>query len=169
MQSRRRASIFFYRKSNGDLTMKKEWVPPVISAFVLILSCGQDNPLAFAQHDLLGVWNVLQDEFTNKNNVFETFDQLSAADTDSILFTFNGDGTFDTQLLSMPEGFLSFTINYRLSADTLYWAFGGLEIPYQYKFERTFDGNSSTLTNDSTFYDFNDDNVFEPATKSLNL
>ena len=149
--------------------MKKEWVPPVISAFVLILSCGQDNPLAFAQQDLLGVWNVSQDEFTNKNNVFETFDQLSAADTDSILFTFNGDGTFDTQLLSMPEGFLSFTINYRLSADTLYWAFGGLEIPYQYKFERTFDGNSSTLTNDSTFYDFNDDNVFEPATEVIEL
>ena len=96
----------------------------------------QDNPLAFAQHDLLGVWNVLQDEFTNKNNAFETFDPLSAADTDSILFTFNGDGTFEHATIINAEVFLSFTINYRLSADTLYWAFGGLEIPYQSKFER---------------------------------
>ena len=96
--------------------MKKGWVPPVISAFVLILSCGQDNPLAFAQQDLLGVWNVLHDEFTNKNNAFETFDQLSAADTDSILFTFNGDGTFEH---TTAGGFFSFTINYRFRRHSL--------------------------------------------------
>lgn len=88
--------------------MKKGWVPPVISAFVLILSCGQDNPLAFAQQDLLGVWNVLHDEFTNKNNAFETFDQLSAADTDSILFTFNGDGTFEHTTIINAGGFFVF-------------------------------------------------------------
>jgi len=82
--------------------MKKGWVPPVISAFVLILSCGQDNPLAFAQQDLLGVWNVLHDEFTNKNNAFETFDQLSAADTDIHLMAME---RLNTQLLSMPEVF----------------------------------------------------------------
>lgn len=99
--------------------MKKGWVPPVISAFVLILSCGQDNPLAFAQQDLLGVWNVLHDEFTNKNNAFETFDQLSAADTDSILFTFNGDGTFEHTTIINAGGFFSFTINYRFRRHSL--------------------------------------------------
>ena len=150
--------------------MKKVWMPLiVISALALILSCGEDNPLAFAQQDLIGVWNVLKDEFTNKNNAFETFDQLSAADTDSILFTFNGDGTFEHKTIINAGGFFSFTINYRLSADTLYWVFGGFEIPYQYKLERTFDGNVLTLTNDSTFYDFNDDNISEPATEVIEL
>jgi len=87
--------------------MKKVWMPLfVISALALILSCGQDNPLAFAQQDLIGVWNVLKDEFTNKNNAFETFDQLSAADTDSIFFTFKGDGTFEHKTIINAGGFL---------------------------------------------------------------
>lgn len=86
--------------------MKKVWMPLiVISAFALILSCGEDNPLAFAQQDIIGVWNVLKDEFTNKNNAFETFDQLSAADTDGILFTFNGDGTFEHKTNINAGGF----------------------------------------------------------------
>ncbi len=53
--------------------MKKVWMPLfVISAFALTLSCGLGNPLAFAQQDLIGVWNELKDELRIKKNAFET-------------------------------------------------------------------------------------------------
>jgi len=149
--------------------MKKVWTPFIfVSTFSIIPACGEQNPLAFAEKDIIGVWNVLKDEFTNKNNAFETFDQLSAADTDSILFTFTENGQFEHKTIFDNSSF-TFTFNYRISADTLYWVFGGFEIPYQFTFERTFDGNVLRLANDSTFYDFNDDNISEPATEVIEL
>lgn len=150
--------------------MGKVWMPLIIiSAFALIVSCGKDNPLAFAQRDIIGVWNALKYEFTNKNNLFEVEDLVAAAGTDSILFSFSESGTLEQKTIFDQGDSFTFTINYRLSADTLFWAFGGFEVPYKYKFERTFDGNVLTLTNDSTFYDFNDDNVSEPATEVIEL
>lgn len=113
--------------------MSKVWIPFIlISLFVLIFSCGEDNPLAFAEKDLIGVWNTLKDEFTNKNDQFEKVDLLKSADTDSILFTFTENG----------------------------------ELKHKTIFS---DGNVLRLTNDNSFYDFDNDGTSESASETIEL
>ena len=137
-------------------------------AVTFVASCsddfvsGADSTPEEVVDALVGTWNATSFVFTNKANSSETFDLLADGGSFSITFTatrgFSGSSTFEgatdtfsgtyivqgTNLITSETGESDETVAFTLS------------------------GNTLTLTLDDEF-DFNDDDVDEPATLSIVL
>ena len=131
--------------------MKHSFLIFLLLLAVLISSCGQDK--GGKTDALTGTWNATKREFTNLSSPFQKIDVIQNGTT--YLVTFNTDGTYEAQLT--PSGLPAETVtgDWDLSLDILTLKQTGQ--PFSTQFSYTLSGDTLTLTEGDSIYDFNDD------------
>ena len=134
-------------------------------ALVPVLVVGCSGTTSIAVDDLTGTWNATQFQFTNTANPAQTVDLITLGATFTLNILADGDYTATVQ----EPGELTETLvgTLTVSGDAITIAESGQGSPTLFTAARS--GNTLTLTTTDEEFDFDEDDIEEPASLRMVL
>jgi len=139
-------------------------IPVAVLLLCFSFACGDgDNPInsdpAFS--NLVGTWEAIKDEFTNKADTSQKVDAVSEG-LGGITLRIQSNGSFEVTISLFGSPFLTLNGTASVERNKLILSYDGLgEIEYEYTLEND---RLTTIYNDAT-HDFDGDGNDEPATE----